>query len=143
VNGSVRRVPRKGGSVETVFSCGSNCYPVAIRLDPANVYFRATYYGSNDAAGQVQVVSKSDFKAHTISGNGSSNYQYSMDVEVNAGVVYWNWTGSSPYGIFSAKADGSGFRAVDTSSDSSWYTLRVDDTAVYYWHSGAIIRRLK
>jgi hypothetical protein len=32
---------------------------------------------------------------------------------------------------------------VDTSNDSSWLSLRVDDVAVYYWHGGAVIRRLK
>jgi hypothetical protein len=57
--------------------------------------------------------------------------------------VYWNWLGGAPYGIFRANADGTGFAAVDTSSDSSWNGLRVDDTALYYAHSGAIIRRLK
>ena len=67
-----------------------------------------------------------------------------MEVEVNASVVYWNWIGgTAPYGIFRANADGSGFRTVDSSNDSSWYGLRVNDTAVYYWHRGAIIRRLK
>jgi hypothetical protein len=142
--GSIRRVPRKGGSVGTVLSCGNGCYVQALRLDPANIYFRATYSTSDRPAGQVQVVSKSDFKVRTIANNGPGNYQYAMEVDVNASVVYWNWTGgAAPYGIFRANADGSGFRAVDTSNDSSWYGLRVDDTAMYYWRAGAIIRRLK
>ncbi len=40
-------------------------------------------------------------------------------------------------------ADGTGFHAVDTSNDGGWLGLRVDDVALYYWHSGAVIRRLK
>ena len=59
-------------------------------------------------------------------------------------VVYWNWLGGAPYGIFRANADGTGFAAVDTSNDdSNWYGLRIDDAALYYAHGGAIIRRLK
>jgi hypothetical protein len=67
-----------------------------------------------------------------------------MEVEVNASVVYWNWNGGdAPYGIFRANPDGSDFKAVITSGDTSWIGLRVDDTAVYYWHLGALIRNLK
>jgi len=36
-----------------------------------------------------------------------------------------------------------GEQAVDTSNDQSWFGVRVDDIAVYYWHNGAVIRRLK
>ena len=135
---SVRRVPRNGGAVQSVYSCGESCYVQAIRVDSANVYFRST------STGHVQALSKSDFSVRTLSGANSGGYQYPVEVEANAFVVYWNWLGGAPYGIFRANADGTGFAAVDTSNDdSSWYGLRVDDTALYYAHGGAIIRRLK
>ena len=35
--GSIRRVPRNGGAVNTVLSCGSGCYPEALAVDPQNV----------------------------------------------------------------------------------------------------------
>jgi hypothetical protein len=59
-------------------------------------------------------------------------------------VVWWNWNlyGTTD-GIFRANADGSSWTAVDTSDDTSWGALRVDDTAVYYFHAGALIKRLK
>jgi hypothetical protein len=102
------------------------------------VYFRTS-------TGDVQALSKSDFSVRTLSGaNGRGGYQYPMEVQENASVVYWNWLGGAPYGIFRANADGTSFTAVDTSNDdSSWYGLRVDDTALYYSHAGAIIRRSK
>ncbi len=143
--GAIRRVSRKGGAVESVFSCGTYCYPQALRLDPDNLYFRLYYATTASTNGHVQAMSKSDFTVRVLSdGNGSGAYQYSMDLDVNASVVYWNWVGGNgPYGIFRANADGSGFKAVDSSNDWSWYGVRVDDSAVYYWHAGAIIRRLK
>jgi hypothetical protein len=135
---SLRRVPRNGGALESVYSCGDSCYVAAIRVDSANVYFRAT------TTGHVQALSKSDFSVRTLSGANSGGYQYPVGVDANASVVYWNWLGGAPYGIFRANADGTGFAAVDTSNDdSSWYGLRVDDSALYYFHAGAIIRRLK
>ena len=143
--GAIRRVPREGGTVEGVFRCDPGCYAQAVRLDPQNVYFRVGYSGNSSSNGHVQVMSKTDFKARVLSSNnGNGGYFYGMEVDVNASVAYWNWTGdSSPYGIFRANADGTGFRAVDSSNDRSWLALRVDDVAVYYWHSGAVIRRLK
>jgi List-Bact-rpt repeat protein len=144
--GAIRRVPRDGGAVENVISCGTDCVPQAVRLDPQFVYYRLNSSSTISASGAVYAASKSDFsKVATLSkGNGSGGYQYNSDVDVNAGVAYWNWNGGqSPFGIFRANADGSGFAAVDSSNDSSWAALRVDDAAVYYWHSGAIIRRLK
>jgi hypothetical protein len=136
---SLRRVPRNGGAVQSVYSCGESCYVHAIRVDSANVYFRST------STGHVQALSKSDFSVRTLSGaNSGGQYPVTGEVEANASVVYWNWLGGAPYGIFRANADGTGFAAVDTSNDdSSWYGLRVDDTALYYAHGGAIIRRLK
>jgi hypothetical protein len=116
-----------------------------VRLDPQNVYFRLGYSGGSSTNGHVQVMSKTDFKARVLSSdNGNGGFFYGVEVDVNASVAYWNWTGgSSPYGIFSANADGTAFHAVDTSNDGGWLGLRVDDVAVYYWPSGAVIRRLK
>jgi hypothetical protein len=66
---------------------------------------------------------------------------------VNASVVWWTWTDSTVAannGLFRANADGSGFAAVDTGSDPTvWSGPRVDDTAVYYFHAGALLKRLK
>jgi len=145
--GGIRRVPRQGGAVERVLYCGSGCSPQAVRLDPQNVYFRLSYNGTSSTNGHVQVMSKSDFKVRVLSSdNGNGAYYSGVEVEVNASVAYWNWTaGSSPYGIFRVNADGTGFHAVDTSTDGgwAWLGLRVDDVGLYYWHSGAVIRRLK
>ena len=139
--GTIKRVPRKGGAVQSVFSCGTGCFVASIRVDADNVYFRL---GSSDPSlsGEVGVVSKSDSRARIVSSGPSGSYF--LDFDVNASVLYWNRTGGSgPYGIFRANADGSGYQAIDSSSETDWFGVRVDDTAVYYWHGGAIIRRLK
>ena len=44
---------------------------------------------------------------------------------------------------FRAMADGTGWTGVDTGADSNWVGPRVDDTAVYYFHAGALLKRLK
>jgi len=142
--GSIRRVPRQGGALERVLYCGTGCYPQAVRLDAQNVYYRLAYSGSASTNAHVQVMSKTDFKVRDLSSGNGTGGSYSLDLDVNASVAYWNWTGgTAPYGIFRGNADGTEFHAVDTSNDSSWLALRVDDLAVYYWHSGAVIRRLK
>ena len=142
--GSIRRVPRKGGSVETVFTCPVNCLPQALRVDPRLVYIRVGT-GQPDTSGHVQAWSKADGTIRVLSRpNGEGGYSPLPDVEANASVVYWNWTaGKGPSGIFRANADGTGFAAVDSSNDMNWYAVKVDDVAVYYYHSGAIIRRLR
>jgi hypothetical protein len=60
-------------------------------------------------------------------------------------VVWWFWAGSSngSNGLFRANAGGTGFTAVDTATDYSWMGPRVDDSAVYYFHGGALLKRLK
>ena len=144
--GSIRRVPRNGGAVNTVLSCGSGCYPEALAVDPQNVYFRPGVSGSATTDAHVQVMSKADSRVRMLStGNGSGDSTYSiLEVEVNASVAYWNWSnGASPYGIFRSNADGSGFATVDSADDRDWYGVRVDDVAICYYHHGAIIRRLK
>ncbi len=61
------------------------------------------------------------------------------------GVVWWIWGDGTnrPKGLFRALADGTGFTGVDTGSDFNWFGPRVDDTAVYYFHAGALLKRLK
>jgi List-Bact-rpt repeat protein len=143
--GFLRRVRRGGGAVEQVLSCGSGCYPQAVRVDPQYIYFRSWKTPCDSASGQVQAVSKADFTVRSLSdGNGTNNCAYDLEVDVNASVVYWNWTsGTAPYGIFRANASGNGFATIDSGNDFTWPTVRVDDVAVYYWRAGAIIRRLK
>jgi hypothetical protein len=142
--GAIRRVPRNGGSVENAISCGADCVPLAVRLDSQFLYYRLSSSSTPSASGAVYAASKSDPGKVTALSKGNGSYPYNSDVDVNAGVAYWNWnSGQTPFGIFRANADGSGFAAVDSSNDNGWAALRVDDTAVYYWHSGTIIRRLK
>ena len=146
--GSIQRVPRNGGAVDTVLSCGSGCYPQALAVDPQNVYFRVAVAGSPTIDEHVQVMSKADLRVRVLSaGNGAGQtppYGFILDLDVHASVAYWNWAdGASPYGVFRSNADGSGFAAVDSGSDEYWAGVRADDVAVYYWHQGAIIRRLK
>lgn len=133
---SLRRVPRSGGAAETIYSCGNSC-PGALVVDSANLYFRAE-------GGQVMALSKSDFSVRTVSGAGAGGTaQGWLELARSGSVLYWNWLNGAPYGIFSANTDGTGLTAIDTSSDSDWHGPRVDDTALYYVHDGAIIRRLK
>ena len=143
--GEIRRVPRTGGGVETVVDTGSR-YVKAIRVDASNVYFRLSDDGfpSSDT-GHVLAVSKADFTVRTLSaGNGVDRFQLLPQLEVDGSGVYWNWnSGTPPYGIFRADADGRGFQAIDSDSDTPWYDLAVDATAVYYVHGGSIIRHPK
>jgi len=134
---AIRRVPRNGGSVQTVITASAQ--PVAVRVDSKNVYFR----DSNTA---VWSVAKSGGTAHQLSAlNGSFGFLGNAEVDVNASVAWWIWGDGSnaPKGLFRAAADGTGFTAVDTGGDFSWFGPRVDDSAVYYFHAGALLKRLK
>ncbi|MCA1828590.1 MAG: hypothetical protein LC689_16830 [Myxococcales bacterium] len=134
---SLRRVPRNGGAAETIYSCGNSCAG-ALVVDSVNLYFRSA------STGQVMALSKSDFRVRTLSGAGAvGSAQGWMELALSGSVLYWNWLNGAPYGIFSANTDGTGLTAIDTSSDSDWHGPRVDDTALYYVHDGAIIRRFK
>jgi len=66
-----------------------------------------------------------------------------VGLDVNASVVWWTARGTSQSGLFRANADGTGFAAVATSSDPDWGEPRVDDTAIYYFRAGALLKRLK
>ena len=112
--------------------------PLVVRLDPQNAYYR-------DSATSVWAVSKSGGTPRLLSAaNGTEGFA-NLDLDVNAGVVWWMWTDntSAPKGLFRSAADGSGFAAVDTSGDLNWFGPRVDATAVYYIHAGALLKRLK
>lgn len=143
--GAIRRVPRGGGTVEHVLLCGAGCFPQAVRVDSKSVYFRLAWSGCPAQSGMVQAMSKADWKVAELSGgNGDGGYMYGREVEVNDSVAYWNRNGGhAPSGIFRADADGTGFKPIVTSNDTSWLGLRVDDVAVYYWRLGALVRVLK
>jgi len=134
---AIRRVPRTGGSVETVVA--TSAQPLAVRVDPQNVYFR-------DLNGVVWSRSKSGGTLRQLSSpNGSNAFISNTELDVNASVVWWIWGDGTnrPKGLFRALADGTGWTGVDTGSDFNWFGPRVDDTAVYYFHAGALLKRLK
>jgi List-Bact-rpt repeat protein len=135
---AIRRVPRQGGAVETVIT--ATAQPLAVRVDSQNVYFR-------DLTGAVWARSKSDGTMRKLSApNGSNGFLGIAEFDVNAFVAWWMWGDGSngPKGLFRANADGSGFAAVDTGgNDFTWFGPRVDNTAAYYMHAGALLKRLK
>jgi len=134
---AIRRVPKAGGAVETVLTTSSQ--PLALRVDPQNVYFR-------DLNGAVWSRSKSGGTLRQLSTpNGSTSFVSMLELDVNASVVWWMWGDGTnrPKGLFRAMADGTGWTGVDTGADSNWVGPRVDDTAVYYFHAGALLKRLK
>lgn len=136
--GVIKRVPRTGGAVETVATTPAAV--VALRLDPDNVYFR-------DTTGAVFAMAKTGGAARSLSGPNTGTASGPLDIDANASVVWWTWmdtTNSATKGLFHANADGSGFTAVETGSDlTTWSGPRVDDTAVFYFHAGALLKRLK
>jgi len=136
--GAIKRVPRTGGTAETFASTPAQA--VAVRLDPLNVYFR-------DTTGAVYSTPKSGGAARLLSGPNTGAVTGLLDFDVNASVVWWTWmdtTNGATKGLFHANADGSGFTAVETGSDLTvWSGPRVDDSAVFYFHAGALLKRLK
>jgi hypothetical protein len=138
VTNEVRRVPRMGGTVERLVSTG-NTPAAAVRVDSQNLYYR-------DYSGDVWAAAKGGGSPRILStGNHSQFHVTNIDLDANAFVVWWTWNDSpsAVQGLFRANADGSGWTAVETSSDATWGGPRVDDTAVYYFHGGALIKRLK
>ena len=139
-SGELHRVPRTGGTVEDVISCGSYCQVMSIKTDFQHVYFRSS-------SGQAYAMAKSNPSLVLLSaGNGSSGYASQPDIDANASIAYWNWASydsNSTNGIFRANPDGTNFRAVDSGQDYSWFGPRVDDTAIFYYHAGAFLKRLK
>ena len=138
-DGFIRRVPKTGGAVEDVANC-QQCLPVVLRVDPKNFYYR-------NGDGDTWARGKDGGTPTLLSASNGRNpwSQWPVDLEVNASVVWWNWNVyGNTNGLFRANADGSSWTAVDTGADTTtWGALRVDDTAVYYFHGGALIKRLK
>src|SRR3954463_23723 len=137
LNGSdrgIKRMDKSGGPVTTLVT--ADAVPITLRADFRNVYYR-------DDNGVIFALNKDGSGRHVVSGNAGRAFR--IDFDVNASVVWWMWTGpnSDPHGLFRGNADGSGFTAVDTASDNDWAGPLVDDTAVYYWHQGALVKRLK
>ena len=132
----VDRTPKNGrGKVEFVAS-GTDSPFVLLRSDAANLYWRT-------ASGLVRATAKTSDTPHLVStANGPSSSMTAMAFDVNASVVYWNWMDntSAPQGLFQANADGTGETQLDTGMVTG---VRVDDTAIFYWKNGALIRRLK
>jgi hypothetical protein len=130
----IKRVDKSGGPVTTLVTADE--VPITVRADSRNVYYR-------DDNGVIFAVNKDGSGRHVVSGNPGRAFL--VDFDVNAFVVWWMWTGPGPgpQGLFRANADGSGFAAVDTSSDQRLIGPRVDDTAVYYWQDDTLLKRLK
>lgn len=138
-HGMLKRVPITGGAVETLVNCSTDCWITAIRADSKYVYFRAQ-------SGQAWSLSKASPTLVLLSAsNGTAWYNPSNEIDVWGSTAYWNfvWPQSGASGIFSAQADGSHWTAIDTSTDWQWYGPRVDEKAIYDWHVGSLIRRLK
>jgi hypothetical protein len=135
LSGGVDRA-RKDGTGIVTFLGGVDAEVRLARADSNYVYFRAI-------SGGVWSIAKSDGKlTHVSSGNNDAGALSSLDFDVNASVVYWNWTemNGTPHGLFRGAPDGSGQAMVDSRADGG---LRVDDTAIYYFRNGALVRRLK
>ena len=100
-----------------------------------------------DTTGAVFGMAKTGGAARSLSGPNTGTASGPLDIDANASVVWWTWmdtTNSATKGLFHANADGSGFTAVETGSDlTTWSGPRVDDTAVFYFHAGALLKRLK
>ena len=133
--GAIRRVPKLGGTVETLVNTSTTV--LTVRVDSQNVYYR-------DSNGSVWGAAKSGGPPHLVS-TGNAGRSGSDELDVNALVAWWIWNGGfgGQPGLYRANADGTGWTAVETSSDSTWFGPRVDDTAVYYFHGGTLIKRLK
>jgi hypothetical protein len=136
--GAIKRVPTTSGPVETVANTPAEV--VALRLDPDNVYFR-------DITGAVFAMARSGGAARMLSGPNTGTATGPLDLDANGSVVWWTWmdaTNSASKGLFHANADGTAFTALETGSDLTvWSGPRVDDTAAFYFHAGALLKRLK
>jgi hypothetical protein len=137
--GMIKRVPKtNAGPVETVASTPAQV--VALRLDPDNVYFR-------DTTGAVFAMAKGGGPARLLSGANTGTAIGPLDLDANGSVVWWTWmdaTSGASKGLFRANADGTAFTAVETGSDLTvWSGPRVDETAAFYFHAGALLKRLK
>lgn len=136
----IYRVPRTGGTAEALLQCDT-CRPQAIKVDFENFYYRnldGDTWSRAIAGGELHKLS---------SGNPRDNTVYQpIELDVHSKVAYWTWhdgSGSGLQGLFSSNADGTGWTAIEKSSDRYWYGPRVDDHFIFYFHAGALYRRLK
>ena len=137
---AIGRVPRAGGASAWPIQCGA-CRPQVVRVDFDNIYYR-------NLDGDTWAFVKSTGAFHSLNtGTPRNNLVYQpLELDVNDHVAYWTWhdgTGSAMQGLFRNAADGSAFKAIETSVDASWYGLKVDDKYMYYFHDGALYRRLR
>jgi hypothetical protein len=132
---AIRRVPKKGGSVETLVTPSG--YPTSVRVDFSYFYYQ-------DSSPGLWAVSKSTGVQRRLTSLNANGW-LPAEFDVNASVAWWLWAGApnSGNGLFRINADGTSFTAVDTANDTSWSGPRVDDAAIYYFHGGALLRRLK
>jgi hypothetical protein len=139
-SGGVFRVPKGGGATEQVINCGSRT-PFKVVVDADTIYYR-------DLDGDVWAGAKAGGDVRRLNtGNPSSKTGgYLLDLAVQSKIAYWtsiDHTASTLPGLFSANADGTGWTALDSGTDLDWYGPRVDDTSIFYFHAGALYRRLK
>jgi hypothetical protein len=131
----IRRIDKLGrGPVSALFTSATT--PSRLRVDSQHVYYR-------DRNGAIFAVAKDGSEGHLVSGNTGRTTV--TDFDINAFVVFWPWFEgtSQPDGIFRANADGSGFAAVDLGNGDKWAGPRVDDTAMFYLHNFALMKRMK
>jgi len=136
----IGRVPRSGGPSDMPIQCGT-CIPLTVKVDFDNVYVR-------NFDGETWSRAKAGGDFHQLdAGNPRGNFIFQpVELDVNAKVAYWTWRdagGGGNQGLFRANADGSGWTALEKSADTYWSGPRVDDKYIFYFHAGALYRRLK
>lgn len=138
--GAIWRVPRAGGAAEQIIACGS-CSPQVVKVDSENIYYRnidGDTWARPRAGGEGRRLN---------TGNPANNMVFQpIELDVHSKIAYWTWhdnSGSTLQGLFRANADGTGFAALDSGTDPFWYGPRVDDNYLFYFHAGALYRRLK
>jgi len=142
LNGFLQRVLKTGGTADTMNACGQYCDISGIKADGAWVFF------TNLQHSDVFSIPKSGGRPTLLSARNVSAGSTVDDLDANDGVAFWvtsrSW-GESVSGVFSAAADGSNWTMLDSGAgaDNDWHGPRVDSTAVYYWHAGSLLRRLK
>lgn len=135
----VKRVAKRGGVAETVFTCVDEwpCGWFSLALDDRNLYLR-------DRAGELYARSKDGRTAAAL-----TSPMLGQDLDVSGGVMCWNvpWSGPrsdpNPYpvpGIRCGNTDGTGVHEIDTGVVYGWSGPRVDDRYVYYVRGSSLVR---
>jgi hypothetical protein len=138
-SGAIGRVPRTGGAADTPIDC-AECDPRVVRVDDQNIYYR-------NADGDAWARAKGGGSFTKLSsGNPRNSSAFNIDLDVKGGVAWWTWNDQTPgdqHGLFRANTDGGNWMAAETSADSTWSATHADAVSVYYFHAGALVRRLK